>query len=216
MKKSMPLSTDLAGAPVEALCVQDAPEASQSTDSIIAPPHASIARFRDKADVTALLGAFCFFLSALEYMIPKPLPFMRLGIANLPILLAVDILPLRWFLVLALVKVVGMSVISGSLFSYIALFSLAGTMVAALAMWAARKAGGKLISAVGVSVVGAVMSNAVQILIARVVIFGKAAILITPLFLGMGLITGTLLGLFAESFIGKSRWYAKALEGARD
>ncbi|MDR1230490.1 MAG: heptaprenyl diphosphate synthase, partial [Spirochaetaceae bacterium] len=30
----------------------------------------------------ALLGAFCLFLSSIEYMIPKPLPFMRLGIAN--------------------------------------------------------------------------------------------------------------------------------------
>ncbi len=172
-------------------------------------------RFRDKADLTALLGAFCFFLSALEYMIPKPLPFMRLGIANLPILLAVGLLPMKWFLVLALVKVVGMSVISGSLFSYIALFSLAGTLIAALSMWAARKAGGRYISAVGVSVVGAVTSNAVQILIARAVVFGKAAILIAPLFIGMGLVTGTLLGIFAESFVGKSRWYARAAESLR-
>ena len=56
-------------------------------------------------------------------MVPKPLPFMRLGIANLPILLAADLLPLPWYLALALVKVFGMSVISGSLFSYVALFS---------------------------------------------------------------------------------------------
>ncbi len=172
-------------------------------------------RYADKSGITALLGAFCFFLSALEYMIPKPLPFMRLGIANLPILLAVDLLPMKWFLVLALVKVVGMSVISGSLFSYIALFSLAGTLIAALAMWFARKAGGRLISAVGISVVGAIASNAVQILIARVVVFGKAALIIAPIFIGMGLVTGTLLGLFAESFMGKSRWYARAVEGLR-
>ena len=164
----------------------------------------------DKADVTALLGAFCFFLSAIEYMIPKPLPFMRLGIANLPILLAADLLPLPWFLVLALVKVVGMSVISGSLFSYIALFSLAGTLVAALVMWAAKRAGGRRISAVGVSVLGAVASNAVQVVLARVVVFGDAARLIAPVFLGMGLVTGALLGLFAERFTATSAWYARA------
>ncbi len=163
-----------------------------------------------RADVTALLGAFCFFLSAVEYMVPKPLPFMRLGIANLPILLAADLLPLPWFLVLALVKVVGMSVISGSLFSYIAVFSLAGTLVAALVMWVARKALGGLVSAVGVSVLGAVSSNAVQVLVARVVVFGEAARLIAPLFLAMGLVTGTLLGLFAEAFAAKSAWYARA------
>lgn len=160
-----------------------------------------------RADLTALLGAFCFFLSAVEYMIPKPLPFMRLGIANLPILLAVDLLPLPWYLVLALVKVVGMSVISGSLFSYVALFSLAGTLVAAAVMWTAKKAGGKLISSVGVSILGAVASNAVQIVIARVVIFGEAARLIAPVFLVMGLVTGAILGLFTERFAATSKWY---------
>jgi heptaprenyl diphosphate synthase len=164
----------------------------------------------DKADLTALLGAFCFFLSAIEYMIPKPLPFMRLGIANLPILLAVDLLPLPWFLVLALVKVVGMSVISGSLFSYVALFSLAGTLVAALVMWLAHKAGGRHITALGVSVLGAVASNAVQIVLANFVVFGQAAWLIAPLFLGMGLVTGAILGLFALRFSATSAWYARA------
>ena len=66
-----------------------------------------LGRFADRADLTALLGAFCLFLSAVEYMLPKPLPFMRLGIANLPILLAVDILPFPWFLALAAVKCAG-------------------------------------------------------------------------------------------------------------
>jgi heptaprenyl diphosphate synthase len=164
------------------------------------------------ADVTALLGAFCFFLSALEYMIPKPLPFMRLGIANLPILLAADLLPLPWYLALALVKVFGMSVISGSLFSYVALFSLAGTMTAALVMWTAQKAFGRHVSAVGVSILGAVVSNAAQMAIASVLVFGQAVRLIAPPFLAAGLVTGLLLGLFAERFVKESRWYARAKE----
>jgi heptaprenyl diphosphate synthase len=167
------------------------------------------------ADVTALLGAFCFFLSAIEYMVPKPLPFMRLGIANLPILLAADLLPLPWYLALALVKVFGMSVISGSLFSYVALFSLAGTMTAALVMWGARRALGRGVSAVGVSILGAVASNAVQIAIAGVVVFGDAARLIAPPFLATGLVTGLLLGLFAEAFAAKSLWYHRAKETVR-
>ena len=167
-------------------------------------------RFADKADMTALLGAFCFLLSAIEYMLPKPMPFMRLGIANLPILLAVDLLPFPWFLTLALVKVIGMSVISGSLFSYVALFSLAGTMTAAIVMWGARKLGGRLISQIGVSILGAMTSNALQILIARWLIFGQTAWLIAPLFLAMGLVTGTALGVFAEHFASRSTWFALA------
>jgi len=168
-------------------------------------------RFSDLADVTALLAAFCFFLSAIEYMLPKPMPFMRLGIANLPILLAVDLLPFKWFLVLAAAKVVGMSIVSGTLFSYVALFSLAGTMVAALVMRGIRRLGKNRISLIGVSIAGAVTSNAVQMFIARYVIFGEAAWLIAPLFLATGLVTGTLMGLFAEYFIEHSNWYSCAM-----
>jgi len=167
-------------------------------------------RFTDTADVTALLGAFCFFLSSIEYMLPKPLPFMRLGIANLPILLAVDILPFPWYILLAIVKVIGMSLISGTLFSFVALFSLMGTLTAALVMWGAHKLGGKYISQIGVSVLGAISSNLVQMVIARYVAFGEAAWLIAPVFVAMGLITGLALGLFAEHFAKVSRWYALA------
>jgi heptaprenyl diphosphate synthase len=169
---------------------------------------------RGEADLTALLGAFCFFLSAVEYMVPKPLPFMRLGIANLPILLAIDLLPLPWYLALALVKVVGMSLVSGSLFSYVALFSLAGTLVAALVMRAARKVFGAHVSAVGLSVLGAVFSNAAQIAIAGVFVFGEAARLVAPPFMATGLVTGLLLGLFAEAFAAKSKWYEQAKASA--
>jgi len=167
---------------------------------------------RGPADVTALLGAFCFFLSALEYMVPKPLPFMRLGIANLPILLAADLLPFPWFMALALVKVVGMSVISGSLFSYVAIFSLVGTLTAALVMWGCCRLLGSGVSAIGISILGAMASNAVQIVIAGVVVFGDAARLVAPPFLAAGLVTGTLLGAFAEAFARRSTWYAKARE----
>ncbi len=175
----------------------------------------SEARWRDKADIVALLGAFCFFLSAVEYMVPKPLPFMRLGIANLPILLAIDLLPLPWFLLLAVVKVVGMSVVSGSLFSYIALFSLSGTMVAAMVMWGSRKLLGHQVSAIGVSILGAMTSNAAQILLASVLVFGEAARLIAPPFLAMGLLTGAVLGVFAERFSRTSIWFARA-SGSHD
>jgi heptaprenyl diphosphate synthase len=173
----------------------------------------SSSALRGPADVTALLGAFCFFLSAVEYMVPKPLPFMRLGIANLPILLAADILPFPWYMALALVKVFGMSVISGSLFSYVALFSLAGTLTAALAMWLGRKALGRRVSAVGLSILGAVASNAVQIELASVLVFGDAVRLIAPPFLATGLVTGALLGIFAELFASKSKWYERARSG---
>ena len=192
----------------EAPPVLEAP-AGQEASPLFSSGQTSIGH-ENQAELTALLAAFCFFLSAIEYMLPKPLPFMRIGIANLPILLAVDILPFKWFMVLAAAKVVGMSIVSGTLFSYVALFSLCGTMIAAIAMRATRKLGKGAISLIGVSISGAMASNAIQMLMARYVIFGEAAWLIAPIFLATGLATGTLMGLFAEFFAENSHWYASA------
>ena len=40
----------------------------------------------------AFFSALCFFLSAVEYAVPKPLPFFNFGFANLPILFCFSLL----------------------------------------------------------------------------------------------------------------------------
>lgn len=159
----------------------------------------------------AMLGAFSLFLSAIEYMIPKPLPFMRIGIANLPLMLALDIFPLHTFLVLAGIKVLGQALISGTLFSYIFLFSLAGTGFAAVSMYALRRLlGPQRVSFIGIGTAGAMMSNISQLALAYLFVFRHNVRFIAPPFLGAGVITGIALGLFCELFTRRSRWYAAA------
>ena len=157
----------------------------------------------------ALLGAFCLFLSTIEYMIPKPMPFMRIGIANLPLMLALDIFPFPGFLVLITIKVFGQALITGTLFSYVFLFSLVGTTLSAISMYALRRLiGRKRLSFIGVGTAGAMMSNISQMLMAWIFILGNSVRFIAPVFLAAGLITGITLGLFCEIFTGKSKWYA--------
>jgi heptaprenyl diphosphate synthase len=161
--------------------------------------------------LAAFLAALAFFLSTVEYMLPRPVPFMRIGLANLPILIAVDLLPFGAYMALALVKVVGMSVLTGSLFSYVALFSLAGTLASALVMRGLRAvAGPKALSYVGLCVAGAVASNMVQVALARVFVFGPSARFMAPAFMALGLVSGLVLGSFAEAFATSSTWLAKA------
>jgi heptaprenyl diphosphate synthase len=157
-----------------------------------------------------MLGAFCLFLSTIEYLIPKPMPFMRLGIANLPLILALDILPFGEFVLLTLLKVAGQGIVTGTLFSYILLFSLAGSLVSALSMYALKRLlGTGLVGMAGVSVLGALLSNAAQLVLARFFVFGPSVRYLVPPFLAMGVITGTGLGLFCERFTERSRWYAR-------
>ena len=157
-----------------------------------------------------------FFLSTIEYMVPRPLPFMRLGLANLPLLLAVDLLPPAAYSLLAVVKVVGMSLLTGSLFSYVAVFSLAGTVASAMTMRALRAvAGPRLVSYVGLNTAGAVASNLAQVALARVFVFGEAARYMVPAFLALGLVSGLALGVFAEAFVARSAWYMTVVDDVR-
>ena len=155
-----------------------------------------------------LLGAFCLFLSIVEYMIPKPLPFMRIGLANLPIMLALDLLSFPSFLLLVLIKILGQAFITGTLFSYIFLFSLAGTFFSAILMFVLRRILKDKISFIGIGTIGAMVSNVSQLVLAWFLLFGQSVRYITPPFLIVGLVTGILLGIFCEVFVRKSQFYS--------
>ena len=69
-------------------------------------------------------AALCMFFSMIEYAIPKPLPFLRLGLANIPFILGLFKLKKREYFFLVLLKVIFQSLISGTFFSYIFVYSL--------------------------------------------------------------------------------------------
>jgi len=165
----------------------------------------------------AILGAFCLFLSAVEYMIPKPLPFFRIGLANLPLMLAIDIFPLPSFLVLICIKVFGQALITGTLFSYIFLFSVTGTFLSALLMYFLRRALKKeRVTFIGIGTAGAIVSNLSQLSLAYFFIFKENVFYIAPAFLAAGLVTGVALGVFCEVFAKKSKWYEEKIRNKKE
>ncbi len=162
--------------------------------------------------LVALLSAVAIFLSSIEYMIPKPIPFLRLGIANLPLILALGLLNWREYILLAFLKILGQGLITGSLFSYIILFSAVGTLLSALAMYAVFIVLKRHVSRIGISTAGGLFSALGQLLISRLLFFREATYVIAPLFLFSALISSVILGLFSEMFINQSRWYRSLKE----
>jgi heptaprenyl diphosphate synthase len=159
-----------------------------------------------RLDLIAFLAALCLFFSTIEYLFPKPFPFVRLGLANLPILIALDLLfGGELFLLLAL-KVVGQGLINGTLASYVFLFSAAGSLASMLVMWGAHRLIRRHITLVGISLLGSLASNAIQITLSVTFIFGDSAWVIAPLFGGIGVVSGLIVGLFAERFRTRSAW----------
>ncbi|MDR0539126.1 MAG: Gx transporter family protein [Spirochaetaceae bacterium] len=167
-------------------------------------------------------GALCIFLSALEYALPKPFPFLRIGLANFPVMLAL-FWNARSFAALIAIKSLGGALITGTLFSYALLFSIAGSASSAFFMWllwrlcGLRRAqyGGSCLSFAGLGIAGAFVSNITQIALARFLVLGRGAFYIAPPFIAAGIITGCTLGIFCNRFAGISRWYGIIRSGCR-
>jgi heptaprenyl diphosphate synthase len=156
---------------------------------------------------------------------------MRIGLANLPLLLALappgfenpsgansapPLFSLKNYGLLVLLKITGQAVITGTLFSFVLLFSLAGTLSSAALMYLLRRIpGSRYISLVGTGIAGAFISNAVQIVLACFLVFGESARYLAPPFLAAGIVNGGILGLFAESFAEKSQWIKRRGEPGR-
>ena len=159
--------------------------------------------------LVALAAAICLFLASIEYVIPKPLPFLRIGLANLPLLLALDLFPVSHFFLLLGIKILGQSLIQGSLFSFAFLLSLGGSLASGVVMLAARRALKGSTSLIGISILGAMASNLVQLTLARFLVFGRAVWMIAPAFLLVGLISSSILGYLAQAYKQRSTWLPK-------
>ncbi len=154
----------------------------------------------------AVLGGLCIFLSAIEFVLPRPIPFFRYGLANIPILVALKHFRFLQVFYLVLIKVLGLAILNGTLVSYVFLFSLAGSLCSFLSMYGCIRVCASRISCIGLSVVGAFVSNGVQVLLAVYIIFGTKAIIILPLLIGMGMVSGLVVGICAEYYEKKSRF----------
>ena len=153
------------------------------------------------------LAALCLFLAAVEYAIPKPLPFLRLGLANLPVIIALFIMPTRDIYKLILLKIMGQALITGTLFSYIFLFSAAGSLASGLTMLGVHRILRDRISCIGLSLAGAAANNIAQLIVAHLILFGSATRYIAPILLISGAVTGLILGIFTQMFTERSKWF---------
>jgi heptaprenyl diphosphate synthase len=163
-------------------------------------------------NLISFLSALCLFLSLIEYIIPKPIPFMRMGLANFPILIGLYLLTPQMVFLLILIKVLGQALIQGTLLSYVFLFSFCGSFASGIAMVLLSIVFKKNISLLGLSVFGALASNAMQILLAVYFVFGDSGWIIASPILIIGFISSIILGLFAQTFFEKSIWIKKVLK----
>ena len=120
----------------------------------------------------ARLAALTLIFSYAELMLPRVVPFFRLGLGNAALLMGLALgLSFPAFILLSVVKAVTSNLMAGTLFSPFFLVSLAQSFTSAMIMlglWRVRRVGRegdgrRLLSLYGISVCGAAASALVQI-----------------------------------------------------
>ena len=146
----------------------------------------------------AYLCALTLLFSYAEMILPRIVPFFRLGFANTVILIALDI-DFGSFILLSILKAAAASLMGGTLFSPFFLISLAQSLLSALVMRLLYKLiSKKLLSLYGISIAGSAVSALVQIGLASLYI-GKG----TFSLLGPMLIFNTISGLITAFLCDK-------------
>ncbi len=152
-----------------------------------------------------MLTALAFILSYVESLVPVTLgiPGVKLGLANLVVLIALYTLDLKGAFVISVIRIVLSGLTFGGLFSM--LYSLAGGLLSfAVMAILSRK---KLLGTVGVSVCGGVAHNIGQLLVAMAVLETESVWYYFPVLLISGSVAGVLIGLLGGWMTGRVQDY---------
>ena len=147
-----------------------------------------------------LFAALAILMGYVEMMIPVPIPIpgVKLGLANVIIIIMMYFMDIKSAFFVSLVRVF----LSGLLFAGFAglLYSLAGAMLSFLVMALLKKTG--KFSIIGVSLAGGVFHNVGQVTVAALVVENVKMAYYLPFLLVSGVVTGILIGIVAKTALG--------------
>ena len=130
----------------------------------------------------AYLGALTLLFSYAEMLLPRILPFFRLGLGNIAILLALN-LPFPEFLLLTVIKSFAASMMNGTLISPFFIISFCQSVISGIVMLGFYKIKGKWLSIYGISMIGSAVSAIVQLGLSAVYLGDKTMALLGPMLL---------------------------------
>lgn len=146
----------------------------------------------------ARLTALTLLFSYVEMILPRFIPFFRLGLANTVILLSFEI-DFGLYYLLSVFKAIASSLMSGTLFSPFFIISLLQSVASALVMRLAYKLISKrVIGFAGISVLGAAVSAIVQICLSSLYL-GKGTFSLLGPMLIFNTVSGVLVAFLAQS-----------------
>ena len=154
---------------------------------------------KSKVAYFGVFTALALIFSYVETLIPFQIgiPGVKLGLANLIIVIALYKMNLKETCLLSVTRIILSGFIFGNLFSII--YSLSGGLLSLSVMAFLKKQGG--FSVMGISIAGGVMHNLGQLLVAMVIVETFSIIYYIPVLLIAGVITGLVIGVAANEML---------------
>lgn len=142
-----------------------------------------------------VLTALAMIFSYVESLIPLNfgIPGIKLGVANLVVVIALFFLPMGDAFLISMIRVLLLGILFGNAASL--LYSFTGAVFSFLVMCLSKRFLG--LSVVGISVLGAVFHNIGQLFAAAYVLGNIRITYYLPVLLVAGILTGLLIGLLA-------------------
>jgi heptaprenyl diphosphate synthase len=151
----------------------------------------------------ALLSAYALALHGFESLLPTPIPWLRLGLANIITLTALLLYGIRAAVMITLIRVILSSLFTGTFLGPAFILSLGGGITSTLAMGFVLSIAPRLFSTVGLSLIGALFHNITQLFLAYFLFIQRieAILLISPVIVFLGTITGTVNGVISDLLV---------------
>ena len=152
-----------------------------------------------------LLSSAAVILFILEGLAPRPLPWMKLGLGNLPVLVTLLIHGVGAAFGVSGVKLLLGGLLSGRLGGPAFVIGAGAGWASLLVMAVSRRVAGGMFSPIGLSILGASTHQLAQLLIAQFYVGHIGLLSLLPLSLLSGLFSGGLIGLLGF-------WICKKIE----
>jgi heptaprenyl diphosphate synthase len=148
-------------------------------------------------DVTtvAMLSAAGIALFVIESYIPSPLPFLKIGLANISSVIALLLVgPLEMMTVVAVRIVIG-SLLVGTFLSPSFVIALASGVVSSASMAMVHRFRPSLFSPIGLSLIGAILHVTTQVVVVSLLVVQASAVVsLVPFLLLTGVVGGLVVG----------------------
>ena len=152
--------------------------------------------------IIAMLLAMAIVVNILESFIPVFIPGVKLGLANVIILIMLYEFKPSEALIVDILRILVVGLLRATLLTPTFLMSLSGGVISFIIMFIFSRL--KFFSPIGVSVLGAVSHAFGQILIAMILLSSQAVVYYLPFIALLSVLTGVFIGILTRVYLKRS------------